>query len=226
MDPHRIGGFATVFGGARRPHRDRGAGARAAGGARRPGPARRARGPATQWSSTDRRDASSSTRRPRRSRTTAGARTSSRASGASLARLRRLPAVTRDGVEITPRSQSRTADRARAGAGRRRDGAGPRAHRVPLHEPRRSAGRGRAVRVFRQPGARHGGRPVTVRTLDVGGDKIAAVAGPLRGARGGQPGARAAGDPPVAAGAPAAGPAARRDAAGRQSRGRCASCCR
>ena len=77
-----------------------------------------------------------------------------------------------------PRGQSRTAGRARAGAGQRRDGAGPRAHRIPVHEPRRSAGRGRAVRSFFAALVRGmEGRPVTLRTFDLGGDKLARGAG-------------------------------------------------
>ncbi len=55
-----------------------------------------------------------------------------------------------------PRSQSRIADRARAGDRQRGDGPRPRALRIPLHEPRRPAGRGRAVRRVLGPGARHG----------------------------------------------------------------------
>ena len=66
---------------------------------------------------------------------------------AALARLRRLPAVTRDGVEISAAGQSRTAARARPGGSPpARGGIGLLRTRIPLHEPRRSARRGRAVR--------------------------------------------------------------------------------
>ena len=156
MDPQRIAGFATVFGGA---ESHTAIVARALGlpavlavpglldrrAGRRHGGDRRHRGLRDHRSVGARRSAN--TRR--------GA-TLWRANGAVSARLRRLPAVDPRRGRDHPRSQSRTAGRARAGAGQRRDGARPRPLRVPLHEPRRPAGRGGAVRGLLGAGARHG----------------------------------------------------------------------
>ena len=217
MDPRRIGGFAAEFGGAGRPYRDHGARARAAGGARGSrlcSDWARAGAPVlvdgTEGVVIIDPAPGDDPRLPRPARGI-GPR-----AARPLARLRRLPAVTRDGVEIAARSQSRTAGRARARDGQRRDGAGPRAHRIPLHEPRGPAERGRTVRVFRRAGARHGrpaGHPAHPRCR-----RRQAARGAGRLCRVGQrePGARPARDPPVVAGPPAARCAARGDAARRQ----------
>ena len=69
------------------------------------------------------------------------------------------------------------------------------------------------------------GKPVTVRTFDLGGEKIArSLSDHIVGA--GQPRPRLARDPAVLAGPPAVGPAARRRCCAPRATGRCASCCR
>ena len=55
------------------------------------------------------------------------------------------------------------------GRGRRRHR--PLSHRVSLHGPRVAAGRGRTVRGLPQGHQGNGGKPVTIRTLDIGADK-------------------------------------------------------
>ena len=57
------------------------------------------------------------------------------------------------------------------------------------------------------------GKPVTIRTLDIGGDKLAAPLAKVMPAESHQPGDGAARDPPVAQGAPAPRCPARGDAA-------------
>ncbi len=151
MDPRRIGGFATEFGG---PEGHTAIMARALGlpaVLAVPGLLERARADAQagdRWFRRDRhhrpvaRDGRGLPGTPRRVRPRAAPIRPAAARAGGHPRRRRDP----------PRSQSRTAGRARTGAGQRRDGARPGAHRVPLHEPRGPAGRGRAVRVLRRPG--------------------------------------------------------------------------
>ena len=124
-----------------------------------------------------------------------------------------------------PRSQSRTAGRARPGGGQRGDGAGPRALRVPLHEPRRSAGRGGAVRGVLGPGARHGRQARDRAHLRPRRRQARPLAErPLRPGR--QPGARPARDPPVACRTAGCSTRSWRRCCAPPPRGRCASCCR
>ena len=95
----------------------------------------------------------------------------------SLKRLRDLPAVTRDGTVDRPQRQYRTAARGRRRHGLRRRRRRPAAHRIPVHEPGRPAGRGGAVRGLKNIVEGMEGRTVTVRTLDVGGEKLATSLG-------------------------------------------------
>jgi phosphotransferase system enzyme I (PtsI) len=70
-----------------------------------------------------------------------------------------------------PARQHRAARATCRCARRRRRGRRPVPHRVPLPRPRRHADRGRTVRGLPQGGQGHGGRPVTIRTFDLGNDK-------------------------------------------------------
>ncbi len=139
----------------RKPHRDRRSRARPAGGARR--------------ARLDRARARRSDRGRRRRRGDGHHRPDARDDRPIRGPARRADARTAPSEPPAPaaggdprrrrnysRSQSRAADRARAGDRQRRDGSRPGSVRISLHEPRRSAGRGRAIRCLFGPGARHG----------------------------------------------------------------------
>ena len=224
MDPRRIAGFATVLGGAEShtaimaraldlPAVLAVAGLIAHARAGRHRGDRRRRG--------DRR---SQSRGRRRSRAYEARRDSSR-ERRHLTRLRRLPAVTRDGVEITleanlelPRELDQALAAGAQGLGLvRTEFLYMNRDDLPDEDEQYKAFSG-LVRGME-------GKPVTIRTLDIGGDKLArSLADDDVRAR--QSGAGPARDPPVAEGAPPARRAARGDAARRGARGRCASCCR
>ena len=134
-----------------------------------------------------------------------------------LGRLRRLPAVTRDGVEITleanlelPVELSNALANGAMGLGLVRS--------EFLYMNRDDLpGEDEQYAVFSALVRGMEGRPVTVRTFDLGGEKIArSLSEHDRGGR--QPGPRLARDPSLAAAPPATRPAARGDAAGRQRR--------
>ena len=229
IDPRRIGGFATVLGGAESHTAIM---ARSLGlpavlgvagllGAVRPGDAgdrRRRRRPRH--------------RQPDRRRRSTAYRRASGGAGPRAAPARRACAtcrrVTRDGVEIALAGQSRTAARARSarcavGA----DGRRPAAHRVPVHEPRRPArARTSSTRCSAEHRAGHGRRGRSpIRTLDVGGDKIAVAARrPFTPGR--QPGAGPARHPAVAARSRSCSRRSSPRSCAPARTGRCASCCR
>ena len=226
LDPRRIAGFATVLGGAESHTAIMARALEPAGGAGRRRAADRRVAPATRSWSTAAPASSSSTPRPRRSSAMPKQRNALEREQRRLARLRRLPAVTRDGVEIALAGQSRAAARARPGARGGRAGPGPGAHRIPLHEPRRPARRGRAIQGLCRAGARHGGQAGHHPHPRHRRRQARGAARRGDGERGRQSGAGPARDPPVAQGAPPARRAARRRCCARRRSGRCASCCR
>ena len=100
-----------------------------------------------------------------------------------------LPAVTRDGVEVTLLANIGTPAEAGAGGRPRRPWRGPVPHRVPVRRTGRRADRGRAGRGEPDGRRRVRAGTVTIRLLDVGGDKpipwlpIPAEANPFLGVR-------------------------------------------
>ncbi len=134
-----------------------------------------------------------------------------------LTRLRRLPAATRDGVEITLEANLELPVELDQALGQWGDGAGSGPFRVSLYEPRRPAGRGRAVRGVLGPGARHAGQARDRAHLRSRRRQARPLARrPLCPGR--QPGARTARDPSLAAGPPLARSATGGDAARRRRR--------
>ena len=110
------------------------------------------------------------------------------------------PAITRDGrrIEVFANLGSRRRSRSAVAAGRGR--LRPAAHRIPVPRSRCAARRRRSsAAAYQQIATALGGRPLIVRTLDIGGDKPSPYL-PLRS--GGQSGARLARHPAPACASP------------------------
>ena len=158
MDRARIGGFAAALGGAEGAHRNHGPLARPAGGARRCGahgrrPLRRYRG---SRRGARRARGQPPTRRPSPGSSAGGARWSD--ASASWRGCARSPPPSQDGVRVTLQCNIELPDELPLAQEAGAEGIGLPAQRVPLHEPRRAAERGRAVRRAQGDRGRHGRR--------------------------------------------------------------------
>ncbi len=132
-----------------------------------------------------------------------------------LTRLRRLPAATRDGVEITLEANLELPVELAQAAANGAMGLGLVRSEFLYMNRDDLPGEEEQYAVFSGLVRGMAGKPVTVRTFDLGGDKLArSIERPLRPGR--QPGARPARDPPLLAGPPPARPAAGGDAARRR----------
>ena len=179
MDPRRIGGFATEFGG---PDSHTAIMARALG---LPavlavaGLLERARADADGGDRRDRRASSSSTRRRRRSASIAARREELTRERRHLARLRRLPAVTRDGIEIRLEANLELPVELEQALANGAMGLGLVRTEFLYMNREDLPSEDEQYEFFASLVRGMDGRPVTLRTLDVGGDKIAGGAGRL-----------------------------------------------
>ncbi len=178
MDPRRIGGFAAEFGGAGRPYRDHGAGARAARRARRSRRCWTGRALARKCWSTGPRASSSSIRRPETVEDYRARREVLTRERRALARLRRVPAVTRDGVEIVLEANLELPVELDHAIANGAMGLGLVRTEFLYMNREELPSEDEQYEFFASLVRGMEGRPVTLRTLDVGGDKLpAALAG-------------------------------------------------
>ena len=226
MDPRRIGGFATEFGG---PESHTAIMARALGLPAVLGVAGPAGAGARRCDGGDRRLGGHRDHRPDardRRGITASATSSSCASGASFGRLRRLPAVTRDGIEIRLEANLELPVELDQAVANGAMGLGLVRTEFLYMNREDLPSEDEQYEFFASLVRGMEGRPVTLRTLDVGGDKLPEALAHYAAADVGQPGARAARHPPVAAASAACSTPSSRRCCAPPGTGRCASCCR